>query len=65
MFNNVGLPGLILLLSPTIYFYCAIRRTGQGKLVLTNPFNGHIRDASVGFSWPVLLFAVVGQFEIS
>ena len=56
MLNNIGLPGLLLLLVPGIYLYFAIRRTGQGKLVLKNPYNGHIREAPVGFSWTVFFF---------
>lgn len=47
---------VIILLPVGIYFYFAIRKTGQGKIVFKNPYTGHIRIAPVGFSWTVLLF---------
>lgn len=49
---------VMLVLAPlAIYIFFAVRKSGQGKLVLKNPHTGHIRNAPVGFSWTVLLFS--------
>ena len=45
---------IVIIIAP--YFYFAIRNTGQGKLTLKNPHNGHIREAPVGYSWTVFFF---------
>ena len=56
MLNNIGLPGLIIIIVFAVGIWAALSKTGKGKIFFKNPHNGRLREAPIGFSWTTLFF---------
>ena len=54
MLNNIGLPGLIIIIVFAVGIWAALSKTGKGKIFFKNPHTGRLREAPIGFSWTTL-----------
>jgi hypothetical protein len=56
MLNNIGLPGLLLIILLCVFLWFSISQTNKGKLNFKNLHNGKLREAPIGFSWTTFFF---------
>ena len=57
MLNNIGLPGLLMLILPLgTFLWFSISQTNKGKLSFKNLHDGKLREAPIGFSWTTFFF---------